>query len=105
MDRTGVYIAAYRMVDQHWTTKQMVDEFSSHHQKKWWPIFRKYEGKVVAYAKKKGVDTKDDAELNTVAKKVSPDSKQSIAAKTDPATKSVDEDSKAEVKMTAAPQR
>jgi hypothetical protein len=50
MDRTGVYIAAYRMVDQHWTEEQMKEEFTSHHQKKWWPIFRKYQRVVVAYA-------------------------------------------------------
>jgi protein tyrosine phosphatase (PTP) superfamily phosphohydrolase (DUF442 family) len=50
MDRTGVYIAAYRMVDQHWTVQQMNEEFSAHHQKKWWPIFRKYQRVVVAYA-------------------------------------------------------
>jgi protein tyrosine/serine phosphatase len=52
MDRTGVYIAAYRMVDQHWTREQMVAELRTHHQKRWWPIFRKYEAKVVAYAQK-----------------------------------------------------
>jgi hypothetical protein len=50
MDRTGVYIAAYRMVDQHWTAAQMRDEFDHHHQKKWWPVFRKYERNVIAYA-------------------------------------------------------
>ena len=53
MDRTGVYIATYRMVDQHWTAQQMEDEFTSHHQKKWWPIFRKYERVVTAYAKER----------------------------------------------------
>lgn len=50
MDRTGVYIAAYRMVDQHWTAEQMAQEFKEHHQKTWWPIFRKYQRTVVAYA-------------------------------------------------------
>lgn len=50
MDRTGVYIAAYRMVDQQWSASQMQEEFNQHHQKKWWPIFRKYERVVTAYA-------------------------------------------------------
>jgi protein tyrosine phosphatase (PTP) superfamily phosphohydrolase (DUF442 family) len=70
IDRTGVYIAAYRMTDQGWTTQQMVDEFVSHHQKKWWPVFRKYEGKVVAYAKKRnapGADTQTSTTLSTTA--------------------------------------
>lgn len=53
MDRTGVYIAAYRMVDQHWSVEQMNDEFRQHHQKKWWPVFRKYQRVVVAYADKR----------------------------------------------------
>ena len=53
MDRTGVYIAAYRMVDQHWTAQQMNDEFRTHHQKRWWWIFRKYQGAVEAYAQKR----------------------------------------------------
>jgi protein tyrosine phosphatase (PTP) superfamily phosphohydrolase (DUF442 family) len=67
MDRTGVYIATYRMVDQHWTAQQMEDEFSSHHQKKWWPPFRKYERAVVAYAEKHA-QTADSA--NTVSTSV-----------------------------------
>jgi protein tyrosine phosphatase (PTP) superfamily phosphohydrolase (DUF442 family) len=50
MDRTGVYLAAYHMTDQHWTAQQMHDDFQSHHQKRWWPIFRKYERVVTAYA-------------------------------------------------------
>lgn len=70
MDRTGVYIAAYRMVEEHWTTTQMVNEFNSHHQKKWWPIFRKYEAKVVAYAKRRGQDPGDTSVLNTTAVKL-----------------------------------
>jgi protein tyrosine phosphatase (PTP) superfamily phosphohydrolase (DUF442 family) len=73
MDRTGVYIAAYRMVDQHWTSQQMVDEFTSHHQKKWWPVFRKYEGKVVAYANKRnapGADTQVSTTLSTSAEQL-----------------------------------
>jgi protein tyrosine phosphatase (PTP) superfamily phosphohydrolase (DUF442 family) len=53
MDRTGVYIAAFRMVDQHWTAEQMDREFHQHHQKRWWPIFRKYQAHVIAYAQKK----------------------------------------------------
>jgi protein tyrosine phosphatase (PTP) superfamily phosphohydrolase (DUF442 family) len=78
MDRTGVYIAAYRMTDQHWTTQQMVDEFTSHHQKKWWPVFRKYEGKVVAYAKKRnapGADTQLSSTLSTSAQQLAPTDK------------------------------
>lgn len=69
MDRTGVYIAAYRMVDQHWTSQQMVHEFGTHHQKRWWPVFRKYEGKVIAYAKKRKApdDTQITSTLNTSA--------------------------------------
>lgn len=53
MDRTGVYIAAHRMVDLHWTAKQVEDEFKAHHQKTWWPPFRKYLPQVVAYAAKR----------------------------------------------------
>jgi tyrosine-protein phosphatase SIW14 len=58
MDRTGVYIAAYRMVDQHWTAEQMDAELKEHHQKTWWPIFRKYQKDVIAYAKEK-LEAKD----------------------------------------------
>jgi len=50
MDRTGVYLATYRAVDQHWTTEHVIDELNSHHPKRWWPIFRKYERVVTAYA-------------------------------------------------------
>jgi len=50
MDRTAVYLATYRAVDQHWTTEQSLDELNSHHPKRWWPIFRKYERVVTAYA-------------------------------------------------------
>jgi len=50
MDRTGIYIGAYRMVDQHWTAEQVDQEFREHHQKTWWPIFRNYQRHVVAYA-------------------------------------------------------
>ena len=57
MDRTGVYIAAYRMVDQHWTVEQMDNEFHAHHQKRWWPIFRKYQAHVIAYAQKRQSQT------------------------------------------------
>jgi len=60
MDRTGVYIAAYRMVDQHWTAQQMNDEFRAHHQKRWWWIFRKYQGAVEAYAQKRLNQTQTD---------------------------------------------
>ncbi len=50
MDRTSVYIAAHRMVDLHWTAQQVADEFKQHHQKTWWPPFRKYLSAVEAYA-------------------------------------------------------
>ena len=50
MDRTGVYIAAHRMVDLHWTAQQVADEFKAHHQKTWWPPFTKYQAQVEAYA-------------------------------------------------------
>jgi protein tyrosine phosphatase (PTP) superfamily phosphohydrolase (DUF442 family) len=64
MDRTGVYLATYRMVDQHWTAQQMAEEFAAHHQKKWWPPFRKYERKVIAYAEKRGYVADSD---NTIS--------------------------------------
>jgi protein tyrosine phosphatase (PTP) superfamily phosphohydrolase (DUF442 family) len=51
MDRTGVYLAAWEMVDRGCTEKQMCDTFREHHQKTWWPIFRKYERVVLDYAK------------------------------------------------------
>jgi protein tyrosine/serine phosphatase len=50
MDRTGVYIAAHRMVDQHWSAEQVDAEFKQHHQKTWWPPFRKYRKVVKEYA-------------------------------------------------------
>lgn len=50
MDRTGMYVAAHRMVDLHWTAQQVADEFKAHHQKTWWPPFRKYQAQVEAYA-------------------------------------------------------
>lgn len=50
MDRTLVYIAAHQMVDEHWTKAQIEKEFSENHQKRWWPIFCKYERKVMEYA-------------------------------------------------------
>jgi len=53
MDRTGVYLAAYRMVDQHWSAEQISDEFKKHHQKVWWPTFRKYQRVVREYAAKR----------------------------------------------------
>lgn len=63
MDRTGVYIATYRMVDQHWTAEQMNDEFRRHHQKRWWPIFRNYQRHVEAYAQSRGATKSTDAAL------------------------------------------
>jgi hypothetical protein len=53
MDRTGVYLAAYRMVDQNWSPQQMREEFSKHHKKVWWPTFRKYQRVVISYAEKR----------------------------------------------------
>lgn len=52
MDRTGVYLAAHRLVDLHWTPEQIRQEFREHHQKSWWPVFRKYERVVLAYGAK-----------------------------------------------------
>jgi protein tyrosine phosphatase (PTP) superfamily phosphohydrolase (DUF442 family) len=72
MDRTGVYIAAMRMVDQHWTAAQMDDEFRLHHQKRWWPIFRKYQRVVTEYA---------DSKLATVPANP-PDANTDLAAST-----------------------
>lgn len=85
MDRTGVYIAAYRMVEEHWTTTQMVNEFNSHHQKKWWPIFRKYQAKVVAYAKRRGQDPGDTSVLNTTAVKLPAAQENEATSKATPA--------------------
>ena len=66
MDRTGVYLATYHMVDQHWTAEQMAKEFKDHHQKTWWPIFRKYQREVLAYAEKRQrVDDKTDTVVST----------------------------------------
>jgi protein tyrosine phosphatase (PTP) superfamily phosphohydrolase (DUF442 family) len=53
MDRTGVYLAAYRLVDKNWSTEQIKQEFNIHHQKDWWPIFRKYQKVATAYARSK----------------------------------------------------
>jgi protein tyrosine/serine phosphatase len=50
MDRAGVYIAAHRMADENWSEEQMTQEFRMHHQKRWWPVFRKYQKLVVGYA-------------------------------------------------------
>ncbi|MFX6230428.1 hypothetical protein ABTF44_20755, partial [Acinetobacter baumannii] len=81
------------------------DEFSSHHQKKWWPIFRKYESKVVAYAKRRNAKTTDDAVLNTTAEKLSGPEQKALADKSSPPTKEQkdeqEQESKAEVKAVA----
>jgi protein tyrosine/serine phosphatase len=50
MDRTGVYLAAYRMVDLNWSYEQIKADFKKHHQKIWWPPFRKYPEVVLKYA-------------------------------------------------------
>ena len=50
MDRTGVYLAAYRMADCNWSVQQMNDDFRQHHQKRWWPVFRKYQRVAIKYA-------------------------------------------------------
>lgn len=66
MDRTAIYIAAYRMVDQHWTFDQVNQELHKNHQKQWWPIFRKYQRVIADYAathQTKELDTKDDGSL------------------------------------------
>ena len=53
MDRAGVYIAAHRMADQNWSAQKMVEEFHTHHQKRWWPVFRKYQQRVISYAERR----------------------------------------------------
>lgn len=53
MDRTGIYIAAHRMADEGWTLQKMNDEFRTHHQKCWWPSFRKYQARVAAYVERR----------------------------------------------------
>ncbi len=50
MDRASAYLAAYRMVDLNWTPEQIKTDFKKHHQKIWWPPFRKYESAVISYA-------------------------------------------------------
>lgn len=57
MDRTLVYIAAQQMCDEHWTTAQVEKEFKDNHQKRWWPIFCKYERKVTEYANNRTQET------------------------------------------------
>lgn len=53
MDRAGVYIAAHRVADENWSEKQMREEFCTHHQKRWWPVFRKYQRHVISYAERR----------------------------------------------------
>lgn len=65
MDRTGVYIAAHRMVDLHWTAQQVADEFKAHHQKTWWPPFRKYQSQVEAYAAERSKNDSVASSTNT----------------------------------------
>jgi len=57
MDRTLVYLAAQQVVDEHWTIAQMEQEFKENHQKRWWPIFCKYERKVTEYANSRAQQT------------------------------------------------
>ncbi|MGH9548272.1 MAG: fused DSP-PTPase phosphatase/NAD kinase-like protein, partial [Terriglobales bacterium] len=56
MDRTGAYLAVYRMIDQGWTLDQVKQEMSEHHQKKWWPIFPKYARVAADYAARHPLD-------------------------------------------------
>ncbi len=53
MDRTGAYLAAYRLVDLHWSEEQIDQDFKKHHQKIWWPPFRAYQKDVLNYARSK----------------------------------------------------
>jgi len=50
MDRTTVYLNAWKMVAQNWTDQQCEEEFRKYHKKNWWPIFRKYERVCTTYA-------------------------------------------------------
>ena len=63
MDRTGVYLAAYRMADLHWSAQQIHEDFRTHHQKVWWPVFRKYERHVIEYAESKKQIQKEPSAL------------------------------------------
>jgi hypothetical protein len=70
MDRTLVYIAAQQMCDEHWTTAQIETEFKENHQKRWWPIFRKYERKVMEYANMRGQTANAQTTTSTTAANV-----------------------------------
>ena len=50
MDRTSVYLAAYRLTDLNWSIQQIEDDFHKHHQKAWWPVFRQYKRVAIKYA-------------------------------------------------------
>ncbi len=42
-DRTGVFFATYRMVFDHWTPRQAIEEMDHFHFKKFWhPAMKKY---------------------------------------------------------------
>ena len=62
MDRTGIYLAAYRMTDLGWTPQQVEEDFHKHHQKKWWPIFLKYKRVAVQYAQTHKQNQKEPAQ-------------------------------------------
>ncbi len=72
MDRTTVYLAAYQMVDEHWSAEQITQEFKAHHQKTWWPVFRKYKNVVLTYAakqqQKESAKVQDDNISNKASK-------------------------------------
>lgn len=53
MDRTSVYIAAHRLMDQNWSQEKAMQEINQHHPKKWWPAFRKYKNVLAVYGEQR----------------------------------------------------
>lgn len=56
-DRTSVYVAAYRVVDQHYTYEQACADMKKNHLKPWWYSFRQYKKVVRQYADDPGIAT------------------------------------------------
>jgi protein tyrosine phosphatase (PTP) superfamily phosphohydrolase (DUF442 family) len=48
-DRTSVYVATYRVVDQHYTYQQAIADMKANHLKPWWYSFRRYKYVVRDY--------------------------------------------------------
>jgi tRNA-2-methylthio-N6-dimethylallyladenosine synthase len=49
-DRTSVYVASYRVVDQHYTYAQAREDMKKNHLKPWWYSFRRYKYVAREYA-------------------------------------------------------